>query len=265
MAKAKPTIWIPGLDRSDSLAQSLVAHWPFWEGAGDQVRDVAGISHGTNTDATWVTGSTGYRLELDGTVDYIQASAPTLTDPNVFTMASWVLANSVTNRQTIWGRENVTRAPQLEFRGGSNVAIIAADPGTFVCESTAIPPTVFDNTWHFIVYRRWGDQAGEQEFWIDGNLVGLLTDNAHTLVDSATLNFGRRAAGSQLLTGQLGQQMLFDRSLLDQEVKTLFNHPYRLITEPISDWFYPLLSDVAAPSGFVPYPHIAGMTGGIAT
>jgi len=53
-----------------------VAHWPFYEGAGDVLHDIAGGHDGTLTNmdpaTDWLTGPMGMGLEFDGVDEYVQ-------------------------------------------------------------------------------------------------------------------------------------------------------------------------------------------------
>lgn len=74
MALAKPYPWFPGINRYHPLARNVEAYWPFWEGVGKTVADVANpnpkalLGTLTNMDPAtdWVPTEKGWALDFDG-------------------------------------------------------------------------------------------------------------------------------------------------------------------------------------------------------
>lgn len=73
MPLAQSQMWWPGINRQDSLARRLKAHYPIWEGAGSTIMDLANPDPkallGTLDGATWVGSSDGWALSHDGNDD----------------------------------------------------------------------------------------------------------------------------------------------------------------------------------------------------
>lgn len=73
MLTTKPTL--PRLRRGHWSTDGLLSHWPFYEGAGDVLHDIAGGNHGTLTgmdpETDWVPSEMGAAMSFDTDDDYV--------------------------------------------------------------------------------------------------------------------------------------------------------------------------------------------------
>lgn len=83
----KPLPRAPGQAAAINALPGGFGCWPFWEGSGTTVMDLAGRSAGTVSGAAWQASSFGPALAFDGIDDYVRvAYTPHLNSPHV-TMA----------------------------------------------------------------------------------------------------------------------------------------------------------------------------------
>lgn len=197
---------------AEVLADSPVAYWRLGEAVGSAL---ALDSSGNARHATYAGPTLGQvgavhdddrAASFDG-IDDVATTASfdyAMADPNVLTIEAWVrtsVAHSGPNRDTIYGANDTASQPQLELGGSAGadrVAVII--PGIFVAETGdgAVPA---DGLNHYIVYVRRG-LGLTNEIWVDGTQRSLVTHNASTFVNGASVKrLGSRAAASQFLDG----------------------------------------------------------------
>ena len=139
------------------------------------------------------------------------------------------------------------------------------DDGSLGAQMASSNTSVEDNQWHHIaaVFDR---DAGAQ-IYIDGNPDGALadiSDNTGSIVTADSLGIGCKeitGVPSNFFDGTIAEVAIYNRALTTSEVKQLHEKPG--IISQLRPQVIPL--GVAAPAGFIPYPHVPGMTGGIAT
>lgn len=92
MPAVKPTF--PQLRRDGHWSvRDLVAHWPFYERAGDILHDIAGNHDGTLVNGpTWGTGEMGTALEFDGVNQQVDISGTMGLGTTDVTLIAWFYA-----------------------------------------------------------------------------------------------------------------------------------------------------------------------------
>jgi len=248
----KPGMWAPGLNRQDPLARGLVGYWPMWEGAGSQVQDIVDTSGrlaGTINGATWIDSSRGRALDFGSSKTVSIPDTPALGGDLSITF--WVEPSSTSANQYI-----------SDFSGGNEFACILGYQngyynvfgGTYPISVDPVRsqiPASGAGIWDFVCWTKTGNIL---RGYVNGRLEKSGTITAGDMVPSAGVTLGRNTANP--FTGALSSYTLYDRALSSNEIKQLYNNPYRLIT-PFRRRFNI--------SGFTPYPHpiLPSMTGGM--
>ena len=121
---------------------------------------------------------------------------------------------STGTRLTLLGQNNTAGAMWIEYGGaGGRTTCIA---GQYV--ATCAPTDAFPLTAETLVYRRTGEGAGTHTFRIDGVVQALTTDANHLYSGNGNKDIGRRAAGSQMLNGDIAELLIYEGALSDEEI-----------------------------------------------
>ena len=222
IARVKPRLHLPALNRQDQRARGLASYWPFWEGAGDTVRDIAGLNDGTINGVTWETSERGIVTAYDGSssIDLpATASWPTAQ----ITVAGWIYRDPVLGDKWTLFCSDVTSYNNGAWLGGQdgywyfyldsveNRTITGNEPGRGKWLHVA-------GTWDGALFR----------MYLDGDMV-LENPETGTITNHGTgaIGFGSSAYG---LTGMIGTCGVWSRGLLSSEIQDLYEDPYFPIT-----------------------------------
>lgn len=230
---AKPQMWWPGINRKHSLARGLVACWPFWEGAGGQVKDVVNDNSGvlTNMDpaSDWIGSPFGYALDFDGDNDEIQiASTPSIEiGDGDFTASAWVYITTLITWTTIFSKDpggNVREYALFIDVAGDAWAAGGGDTGA----SISMSPKVTAGTWHLLTLV---GSPSLLEVYLDGSLAGFHTTRG-TNTTTAILRLGNDVTDTFELLGYFGQMLLYNRTLDVDENRKLYTDPFAMLRIP---------------------------------
>ncbi len=192
--------------------------WYRWNG---NANDVLGVNDGTLVgDASATAGV----LTLDGTGDYVSATAP-FTTANDFTIAGWFNTDSVASTQILLHIEqaSVSGGDGLRIFIPSSTALLNFDSYSFIGgirKAVLISTTVVAaSTWYHyaITYN-----AGSSVMYLDG----VSEDTSADPKDSDTYDFMRIGSWYQSALdwdGQIGETRLYNRALSATEITTLYN------------------------------------------
>ena len=81
----------------------LIAHWPFDQDTGKEVKDVVGGHHGQvkGGDAAWVAGKFDNGLQIKGPKQYVEVKRAKELELKTLTLIAWIKLDSVAGRQEI--------------------------------------------------------------------------------------------------------------------------------------------------------------------
>ena len=93
-------IWAIG---TTAEGADLIAHWPFDQDSGKEVKDVVGGHHGQvkGGDAAWVAGKFDNGLQIKGPKQYVEVKRAKELELKTLTLIAWIKLGSVAGRQEI--------------------------------------------------------------------------------------------------------------------------------------------------------------------
>ena len=93
-------IWAIG---TTAEGADLIAHWPFDQDTGKEVKDVVGGHHGQvkGGDAAWVPGKFDNGLQIKGPKQYVEVKKAKELELKTLTLIAWIKLDSVAGRQEI--------------------------------------------------------------------------------------------------------------------------------------------------------------------
>jgi len=226
------------LNKTHSLARSLVGCWLMNEGAGGKVYDLSGNgNHGTFVgDTHWVPGQHGSCLSFDGSGDAVNIG-DYYDGISAITVSAWCRAANAQSSTT----EGIVSKRWSSFYGWSlwrdgfekyNFAI-GASGGQASAQST----TVFaDTDWHHIVGVYTGSSVhiyvdGNDEDATPGSTSGPITNRNDPVGIGAFWDGADFTAAPW--TGQIDNVMIFDRALSAEEIKALYADPFQALRYPL--------------------------------
>lgn len=238
------------LDWGDPINNGLVGRWLFNEGAGNKVRDLCKLNHGTLTNMAY-TGASGWlnngkfgpAIKCDGTNDHINFGdvAPFQFEyTSKFSLVSWF-------RTTLTGTDEFVMSKNLNsgtFRG--YLIDVQANKIIFSLQNTNVGngysyvtgvTTVTDGRWHQVVctYSGTGGCSGELIYVDgreDGTTVGLDQLGSRTILSAAPLIIGGRQSGGVPFNGSVDNASVYNRVLKPSEIARLYTEPFAGIVAP---------------------------------
>ena len=179
--------------------------------------DSAGSNHATLTNGvSFSTGIVGNAFEFDGTNDYAPiAAASTLQLNGSFTASAWINADSLTGDRTVFGMDS----------GGANNTLVLMSRNAkpylaFFANDTQGNTTLQTGQWYHLVFR-YDASNGEQAIFVNGSLDASSTGHS-PLAGTTTVNLGRWA-GTNYFDGKIDEAAIFNRSLSNSEISSLYN------------------------------------------
>jgi hypothetical protein len=215
---------------------NLVAHWEFEEGSGKIAYDSAGTHDGRIVgDPTWVRGSIGSALHLDGFRDYVEIPDDVHLRPRHITISAWINMESLTNHMMVVSKSNYADSYEEQYavhvrvdgeywrRVGMNIKRNSnCEPwlGWYRVYSQTLLNL---NTWYMVT----GTWDGTHlRMYVNGVREGDETEVPAGPIDDCpggTLRIGRwRAGDEQCFHGLIDDVRLYDESLSEADVKSLF-------------------------------------------
>lgn len=199
---------------------SLVLHFTFDEGAGDQLIDDSIYKNDGEVKGNpkWVDGKSGKALEFDGVGDSVLVeNSDSLSMKKALTMAMWVKA----------GASAEIKHAGIE-KGGWEVGEYSLYPvyenGTVIqffdlpaaCGDAVIKGPSIAGDWHYLV----GTWDGKNiSLYIDGEVVKSGACEGELKAGAQPLHIGSRLGGERFLTGIVDEVRIYNRALTKDEVK----------------------------------------------
>lgn len=239
---AKPSRWLPGLRGDHPLARDLVGRWPFWEGQGDKLYDVANpwdiANHGTLTTmdplTDWGVFDGVLALDLDGGNDYISLDAhvANFNTMGEGTIWAWFRTTNA-GLQQLFAISDTSQASVdcMIYTNGGNV--IWQTRGA-VADLMTSPNTYDDGEWHCVVVTA---QTGDRtRMYIDGiqtnddGTIWFLSSPGGTL-DALRIGNREDSGGNEFhWNGQIADVGVSSKIFAASEAQELYADPWGLIT-----------------------------------
>lgn len=232
-------LWLPTLGRTEGI-----------------LRDHSGFGrHGTINGTTWAIDLNGPVLRFDGVSNRVVG--PTIAElgvTNKITLAVRVKVTRILSHDNIWYINGAGNNAYLRTLSSGWTSTIFGSTSNFVGSTGALS----DDEWHDIVVTvDAGDSIGH--IYADGQLKDTDAIVGPDLVwATGPVSFGATAVGSFGVGADLSWAIIWNRILAAAELKQLHEQPEAMFTRRRR------IYASVAPTGFVPYPHVPGMTGGIA-
>ncbi|GAN31523.1 MAG: hypothetical protein DYG83_18035 [Candidatus Brocadia sp. AMX2] len=219
-----------------NINDSMVAHYPFDEGAGAIATDASGNGNdGAVNGAAWTTGKSGNGLSFDGINDYVSISR---MNHEEISIAAWFYknANDATGVDAIFGGYGWN--PSLQLREGFDVRFYKTAPDTlqFILvtqdgsgnktQKTAIKDLVNSVGGWYHVVGTYNKATGKQMLYVNGQLANTRTHPAGNTVVPLTLYSNMRIGHTGFngyFNGTIDDVRIYKRALTDQEVQDLYN------------------------------------------
>jgi len=202
----------------------LVGYWSFNEGSGTQVGDYSGNGNtGTLTDSpTWVTGKFGSALELDGSGDYVDAGANSVTGNSAFTLTAWIKTDTVSK---------YSGAISIGASGGNLSAYIGtvktAQNGTSNSVGGGIYGSNYGsgvttlNEWVHVALTFSGGSGGTAKIYVDGEETNSTTVSPN--LASTYVRLGRIGSDTVYdFDGEVDEPRIYNRALSATEIAALY-------------------------------------------
>jgi len=211
-----------------TLDDGLVLYLPFNDGSGASARDDSGcgntgaLQNMSNMD--WVTGKSGYAVEVNGINEYIDCGNDTSLQVTTQTISAWI--KTAVDGTYIYGSRN-------DSVGGGNLWITGGKL-QFILNSTqsaSASTTVTDDVWHHVCVT-FDDDTKAVKYFVDGNPDGTST-NAATFVHTVDKLVGFRVSGNagHHFDGCIDELRVYNRVLTQTEITWLYKHPSGKLTD----------------------------------
>lgn len=204
------------------FSSEALERWAFENGTGTTAYADEGAD-GTITNATWIAGDVSDQaLDLDGTTDYVQGSAPVLSGDNNLTITGWI--NHTENSDgTIFVEEDTDSGHTrnlVSLTGQNTLQFDQFTPsGGAVRSNTTIP----QNTWtHFAIV----EKAGRVFFYINGSLSNTNVSEDYTGSAPEYWIIGNRLQTNGWdIDARFDDMRVYDRALDNSSIQHLHEHP----------------------------------------
>jgi len=225
------------VDWSHPLSRGLVGWWSMQEGSGGTIYDISGNgNHGTCVDDThWVPGKFGPCLDFDGSGDYVGLGNGPVAGLSRITISAWIKGRtSDTDNMII-----------MEQYGAGDDSIYLSRDGTESFEFrikndsqsqvTLNSDTAFQDTdWHHVVATYNGSSMYIYVYSLLDSSAGSQSGLIETSPES---NLNISSDGSDQWNGQIGDVMIFDRTLSQSEVAQLYREPFCMFEQPTPELY----------------------------
>lgn len=221
----------------DPLRRGLVGWYRMLGNANDSSgRGNTGTLVGSPTAAADKFGNASSAYTLNGTSQYVSlaqtSGLPLYSTSAPYSIAMWVKGAAQAGRyvyaEGFSGGGNALFGLLSEQVVGAKAAVFIRTSGNSVRLNTASNTTVFDNTWHHIV---WTDNAGTARVYVDSvqdSTSFNYTPAALGTVDRCTVGAVVRASVVAHFAGSVSDVRLYNRALTADEVGTLYRATQRI-------------------------------------
>lgn len=211
------------LNWASEANKGLVLDLPFNEGAGGQAWSGTGAV-GLAQNCAWTPSGLRFDASNDSVVPLSNVGAlASITDD--ITMEAWINPVSVAARQTIIGRNNATRAPQLEISYSVPGSIGIMYSGMWIAVSSTSPVRA-GQTNQLVGIRSTVTGTPINALYCDGVAQPLTTTSVSGFYASPSWELGRRAVAAQEFTGVMGLIRVYSRALTADEIAADYAEPW---------------------------------------
>ena len=226
-----------------NLWQGLIADWPFLQGGGSTLYDIAGSNHGTLTNmdpaTDWVMTEKGWALDFkDTTGQYVDvvgsadANSPSLSAPSVtnsFTIAARINFHDLATRGAI-GKHLSSANGYAIWVNSNDIRIVAGNASNEIYVNTEqiLANHVSVDEWHdWVAVYAFGRRA---ELWLDGNLIDSHTETVNTGVANVANTFKVAAedAADHTWDASVAHTLIYSRDLTPSEIQQLYEDPHAM-------------------------------------
>ena len=227
---------ISNLYNGVSVKEENLIGWFFTD--NDDVLDYSGNGNdGTDNGSTYLpSGPFGVTPALptfgnasrdfDGVDDYINFTFPTLTDPNAFTISTWIKLDDASSL-TLW----------LEGGGGAVQLYTHQNEIVFGALNNATPQlkaSIVESVWVHAVYVV--TSITDRKLYINGSLSTSGTANSSFADPSGqAFYFGARGGASLFGDGKLSDFRVYDKPLTSSEVSDIYNGTH--VSDSLVGWW----------------------------
>lgn len=237
--------WWPGLNRQDPLSCGCPAYWPFWEGAGDQARDIGSVQHAVNSGGVWTQDG----MVFDGASNRVVVTTTTLPVVGCTIVARCRFLNNTSFRLASYGPASTSgwvlqgANGRWEIKVEISSGVFIGRLGTFDFSGDQV------DVWHSVAFtvQPGATADGDLAIYVDGVQHDTTSSTSDPFQPSGQLFIGS-TFGTQDAQMEVDTFSVYNQVLSAAELKALYNEPYRIITPPRHRVF----SVPAAPTGFIP-------------
>lgn len=220
----------PGIQQK--LKQGLVAFWPLASSGAVDLKSIGPQPYDL-TNGNVVARAAGPSATLPDAASFVSASLQRLSRATTnaltrsrrsFTITGWFYCTTIPASGTILGIYEATSGRQFVIdvaSGTGNTRILLSTNGTSNPQF-AVSPGIVVSTWYFLTLRYF-QSSGRCEISLNLGTPGVATQTG--LFDSsADLTFGAIAGGTNYFNGRLSNFGMWDRILLETELRWLYNN-----------------------------------------
>ena len=220
-----------------NLSKGLVSYWHFdessWNGTAGEVKDVMGNNNGTAANnANVSSGVHGSAASFDGDSQYVSIGNDSSLNPSLITLSAWVNVNTDGGNYkgivTKWNSSSTIKTSYMLRLGYcySNELMFyinngSSTYGTYACSQSN---NLAANKWYHVA----GVFNGtDLKLYINGTLVYFYTTRVVGSINASIANvyIGQYddSQNRYRFPGSIDEVMIYNRSLTDDEIKSLYN------------------------------------------
>lgn len=239
------------LDLAHPRTRKLVTYFPFWEGNGSVVRNIAtpqtsatctpsatGVLTNFVQSSTsgWSGGNSGGALRFDGTNDTVLLTAHKLLDEA--TISAWIRPSTVSvGTRCIIDDDvgGISRSFAFEInRTAARLSFVTA--GTVILTSNT--NLIVDKWYHVAAVRTGVSGSWTYTIYVNGSADGSATTGVGPQTGASVAYIGSRNNTDRFFAGDLSDFKAWDRALRPNEVVDDFAAPYAVFREPsVRKWY----------------------------
>lgn len=170
-------------------------------------------------------------VALNGTTQYVWTSRQMVYNLTNFSVEAWVKGASGQTTKAVFAESRTADgAPAIRMATGSAgntgkfSAFIRANGSVILLNNVLSTTTVFDNTWHHIV---WSDAGGDVTFYVDGNADATNFDYTRGTLTLDRASWGNSLFGGapgNFFAGSIALPRLYNKALSSGEVTAAYNN-----------------------------------------
>ena len=219
-----------------NLSKGLVSYWhfdePSWNGTTGEVKDVMGRNNGSAANSANVSsGVHGSAASFNGDAQYISVGNNSNLNPSLITISAWVnpIGTDWNNKGIVtkWNSSDTKKTSYaLDLKGWcyQNELFFEINNGssTYQSASCVQANSLQANRWYFVV----GTYNGtDVKVYVNGTLTGSTTvaGNINASISNVYIGQYDNSLYRYRFPGSIDEVMIYNRSLTDDEIKSLYN------------------------------------------